>query len=586
MSTTSAALTFLDLPYKVRKAIYIHAAVICCTVSLNGQPDAIESGLPIKESGGFKYVDRANLRFESSVLGPCVRRGVDMKSDCKLDLDTVRSLFHSGRTVSSEAMKIFYSRNKFVVHRCAYNGLKALSRLSPSSLSCLSSVQIELNTSLMTHGWMNEHTLKHRDTFCTCFCNEPVASQNIYQHCICGNSDAALRISTARGKRVLVEFEDLVSTIGPFLKTKNLTLGIICDSEDVATAEAFSEAISRFPRPKDCSIRFSTRSDENIRNVARKTIDKIMGHQPVDLSKLPMELRWKVFENMGLIAPKDVEWKATGLRPGFNLHLDYFQNGHNCKAVKGWNRSRTAFATSCQCWSFPVELFLLNRQFHQAAICMFYRENHFIILPNCGYTLPHNFRDYVLDLEFWTHQPARPYSSFFQHIPSTAGQHLRSVQLVLPMNGEIATEERSNLASLQQGPGLPRSWVRSIGQLNSPNLRLILDFSTLDHRPTREVLPAGGPSQWDVRFSEFTNSVKQAIGKDSKLKAFYIYPPEHIRPLGLELRYEKSISNSDRDDTLKYEYTQETRFMYWYTFVTGWPIRETIFMDIVCGNAW
>jgi hypothetical protein len=173
---------------------------------------------------------------------------------------------------------------------------------------------------------------------------------------------------------------------------------------------------------KEMLIRFSTSSKEFLRNLARITVRKVTASKQFNLSRLPTEIRLQIFEELGLVAPGDLEWKAKGDRPGFNLHLNYFLRDHICIAVKGWIHSRGAYATSCQCWVFPVELFLLNKEYHAIATQVFYSKNQFIILPDRGYNLPGD-----ITLDFQTHQPTPSYSSFFTSNPHSAIKHLRSL---------------------------------------------------------------------------------------------------------------------------------------------------------------
>ena len=229
-----------------------------------------------------------------------------------------------------------------------------------------------------------------------------------------------------------------------------------------------------------------------------------------------------------------------------------------------------------------MELFLLNKEFNTAATRIFFSKNHFIILPNRGYTIPGYYSYHYLH-----HQPTPSYSCFFEHIPRSAFEHLRSLQFVIPMNGKMQSEEENfHSVTSNSNPGLPSHWLHSISEIlrqsNSTNLTLILDFSTLDHRPRREDLILDSLSGWDTKFSLFANSIRQAMGNDKILRAFFIYPPEHIRLLGLEDKFETLVIGDENHNDLNRKYLHRNRFEYWYTFVTGWVIKDSLMVDIIC----
>jgi hypothetical protein len=586
----STALSFLDFPYEIREAVYLQCnLVICCSILLNRPvptPIALAAGAP--RLGDSEHIDYVGIRFGAYHIGPCTRHGIDLFSACPFAgwHRTISKLFLVCRVVSIETRRLVYSRNKFVVHRCAPNGLQILSHFSPSTLSWLTSLRIEINTAITTHTWNNRHFEKNRREFCNCYCNEPAlysepALYNGYRYCTCHKSDKPIQLSSYRGKQALEEFHEIIRLLSRFIKPGQLDLGVICDSEDVATAETFADAMNGLPQLQDCSIRFSIISDESLRRVARRIVSKLTKTQniPFDLSRLPMELRWKIFEYMDLIAPEDIEWKASGPRPGYNLHLNYLRNDHNCMPIRGWIHSRSSFAASCKCWTFPLNLFLLNKVYNTMATQIFFSKNHFILIPDRGYTLPG-----TTSLSFWSHQSPPSYSFFFKHIPRPAIEHLRSIQFVIPMKGEMLSTDHSHSPDVTLESSLPDYWLNSISKLSEytslKNLTLILDFSTLDHLPKGENPIYDSRSSWNKRLSQYTNSVIQAIPSGERLNTFYIYLPEEIKLQGLDAEYESLVMGAEYYGGLDEKYLYRNRFTYWYTFITGMVIKENVLTDV------
>jgi hypothetical protein len=427
---------------------------------------------------------------------------------------------------------------------------------------------------------------KERREFCKCYCNNPTLynnGDNGYQYCTCSRSDKPMQISSDRGKQALKEFQETIRLLSRFIKPGQLDLGVICDSEDVETAEAFADAMGGLPQLRDCSIRFSITSNESLRRVARNTVHKLtIRNIPLNLSKLPKELRWMIFEHMDLIAPEDIEWKGSGPRPGYNLHLNYFRNDHNCMPIRGWIHSRSSFATSCKCWIYPVDLFLLNKEFNAAATRIFFSKNHFIILPDHGYKLPGTG---VSLYDFWNPPPRPSYSFFFKHIAQPAIEYLKSIQFVMPMRGEmLSTDELYPLDSLLDS-SLPEYWLNSISQLfkhtSVRNLTLILDFSTLEHIPKREDPVYDSHSSWDKRLLRYASSVIKAMHNGENLKLFYIYLPDDIKLQGLDDKYERLVMGEEYYSALNGKYLHRNRFKYWYTFVTGMSLKENVYMDVL-----
>src|SRR5437588_10783450 len=122
----------------------------------------VESMLILKVLQSTSSTYNGRLRFESTLIGPCRQRGVDLVCACLFDCvrDQIYgfpNLFLVSRVVSVESRKLFYSRNKFVVHRCADYGFRALSTISPDIVSLFTSLRIEVNTAVTTFAWKNAH---------------------------------------------------------------------------------------------------------------------------------------------------------------------------------------------------------------------------------------------------------------------------------------------------------------------------------------------------------------------------------------------------------------------------------------------
>jgi hypothetical protein len=175
--------------------------------------------------------------YDNSRFGHAVWRDLcsnstvyDHVCECPHDREPPGDLLQVCRTLNHEISQQFYSRNAFVVHRCAHDGILHTMQNFRANLRFLTSLRIEVNDSLISHhaskysdfhtarvstwqrGWQS-YPWPQRDAtsgtrYCQCYPNDP-APEGIfhpYRYSLCEGVDKPFStISCGAGRLALRE---------------------------------------------------------------------------------------------------------------------------------------------------------------------------------------------------------------------------------------------------------------------------------------------------------------------------------------------------------------------------------------------
>jgi len=307
------------------------------------------------------------------------------------DFKFSRNLLLTCRTIYAEASVTLYSTNSFFIRYRDPGNLRALSNLTPKSLSCLTCLRVHLNVASC-------------DARNACSDGYPIQRSNHYRH------DKPLGTFSHQEQTTLCKWQGLARRIATHIKPFKLRLYLICDAKDHETAEEVVRPLLSFPTLADCAIRLGRRPDIRNQDLAQKTPTRAMGHRldhiesPFRFLDLPQELRRQILEYTDLITPlREVEWNP---QEGFYLRYSVTrcdslecppEMHHACLCRNCWHysnagcfcrRFHAAFSSQCHCWSPPKSLFLVCRSLLEDARAVFFLRNRFVITPSAGCNKP------------------------------------------------------------------------------------------------------------------------------------------------------------------------------------------------------
>lgn len=453
---SSCGISFLDLPYQIRHRIYLLSGLVrFCPINLNqeGPRARAHRHLNHNSNGGVNPLIIDNTCFFESRKFMGKHYEINCMPGCKCR-PLPSSLLYVSRAVSEEVSRILYSENVFTISRSDFWGLKPLHNLTPIALSCLRSLTVRLNNCRCVYGkvvcqyWKDE--------------GEPLEPLGLFPcHPMCqsyGVHDKALQKQARQHVAVLKEWQEVVNKLAAHCQRESLHLDLICDTQDMETAEDFVSQLSGLSNLKSCSIRLSQSPSWKHSVLARQAASQLVGQPPEeDVSEntpktyyLPPEILMQILKYSDLVAPFDLEWRPDkGLVP--------FDCCKNCTATLDCctcSFYHGAYSYSCTCWRVPVSIFLVSRQVYVIAMQIFYKQNRFIILPG-GWRVDDMSSCYGA-------LPA--ITEFFQKLPPAAAPLLRSIGLALPhleqesaaSYGRLLAKWQASLAPLTTQCNVPK----------------------------------------------------------------------------------------------------------------------------------
>jgi hypothetical protein len=425
-SSPSRALSFLDLPYKVRHYIYLLAGLVrYCPINMNQEGPRARHCL---SKGDLTSDD--TCYFESrKFMGKLYE--LDCKPACHCP-PLPFSLLSVSRALSEEVAHILYSENSFTISRSGPWGLKPLRNLKITALSSLRFLAIRLN-------------------HCECIYNLPFPSLRMSQgpefqglfrcHPLCQEyavHDSPLRSRWRQHAAILQEWQDMVGKLNSHCQLGSLRLELVCDTQDMDSARDVVEILSPIRNLGACSIRLSRNPSWQHSALARLTARRLVSGFPRATAQekprtyhLPTEILTRILEYSEIVAPFDLEWSADqGLVPldcctKCTATLDFCA----CSFYHG------AYSSTCTCWRLPLHIFLVSHQVYEISKRIFYERNHFIILPNKGRLDNLESSQGVL--------PAL--TEWVKRLPPGTGNLLRSLGLVISLPDSVLSSSYTRL---------------------------------------------------------------------------------------------------------------------------------------------
>jgi hypothetical protein len=443
--------SFLDLPYSVRHRVYVLAWLVrSCPIDLNREgerklnPDeTLPSSLAIR--GKCYYLNRKFLNLPSKWYEDDV--------DCVCPPLPIQLLYVS-RTISKECSHILYRENKFKICRSRHGGFLPLHYMAGPTLESITSLSIRLNACLCRP----KH--KHRDQR-QCNCHQTCKGGT------CGR-DKPLGTVSRNDKSAILDWNSVCAKISSNIHPSYLRLFVVCDTTNYEVAMEVIEPLLKMPTLRACSIRLGQTPNHELRRLAQTIALQATGKFSSTLTSrycyfhLPAEIRQKILGYTGLVAPHAVLWE----RNHGTIIGDCCGNCTDTLEACCCSVQHAAFAENCTCWKMPTELFLLCHSLRIEATKIFYRRNHFVILP--------------AGVEFTLVDAQPSVLEFLVSLPSQALEHLRSIECVF-----------ANLSPNFLNPGSKghSHWLRTIAficdHLQLSTLSLTLNMSS-DRGPSSD----------------------------------------------------------------------------------------------------
>lgn len=406
------ALSFLDLPYQIRRRIYLLIGLVrFCPINFN------QEGLRARHylRKGNQSSDYACFFESRKFMGKLYER--DCRPACHCP-PLPFSLLYISHAISEEVSHILYSENSFTIAKSDSWGLRPLHKLSTTALSCLCVLTVRLNS-------------------CECIYEGAFQSLSNIQgsefegllscHPLCKGYEAhdkPLRSRARQHAAILQEWQDTISRLAVYCRLDSLRLDLICDTQDMETAHDVVSRLSPIQSLKACSIRLGQNPSWQHSTLARQTACHLVGRLPEQMPEikprtyhLPPEILSHILEYSELVAPFDLEWSPDrGLVP--------FDCCKKCTATLdccACSFYHGAYSPSCTCWRLPISIFLVSHQVYDISKTIFYHRNRFIILPEGG----------RLD-DLGSCRTAFPaVIDFFNRLPPNSAPLLRSIGLAI-----------------------------------------------------------------------------------------------------------------------------------------------------------
>lgn len=441
---TEGTKSFLDLPYAIRRQIYILVGLVrFCPIDLNREG--------LREELDLRDTDWECFYYERRFYGKSYGEVPVVPCGCPY---LPSSLLYVSRTVSREIVSILYSENKFTVDRSGSRGLKPLQNLSSEAVTALRSLTIRLNNCSCTYGHSSFPLHRAFEPREIAPCHGLCETDGLHNRPI-GNR-------ARQDKALLRTWYELVSSLAPYISPGLMNLSVICDTKDLDTAYQVTAPLSQFPLLKNCSIRLAENLDWKMFLLARARTLELTG-QPMDLAPnpskyhVPEEIIEQILGYTQLIAPFDLEWiPNNGLVP--------FDCCKKCTDTLDFcSCNHAAYSSTCICWKLPMSIFLTSHAVYRIATTFFYSRNKFVLFPDgieswCPYRMPTSSQS--------------PLAQFIEALPRGALPHLRHITLRFPY---------CHLNEFAQNKKTGVKWGSAIDLLarkaSLPKLTLILDIN-------------------------------------------------------------------------------------------------------------
>lgn len=397
-------MNLLDLPFHIRRRIYIAVGLVS-----SAEIDILSLHLCFSRTADFSFCSTPVWQTTFA------------------ELRSSLNLFLVSRAIHTETSLLFFSSNRF--------------HFRPSRDNARPSFRLLCSFMQSAHGQLCSLVVNLNSSQSACTCETWTWSGGVQKPS--ATSTQALDQSISADTEFIKEWLMATSELGPLVPSGRLELSLVCDSASVETAALVASSLKHFPTLSQCHLRLCQEPHAEIQQIAREAALLATGqlstapraaHFP--MMDLPTELRLHILSYTDLVTPlrelqwdpnhkyhlefrhqqcrKVLEWygclqKCPGLQdwvpddwadfriPGrCRIPRDKGLFHHSCKFRDCWmqldkgdcfcRRYHASYSTAlatCACWSPPIALLLVCRQFSQEALQVFFAWNRIIVLP-CG----------------------------------------------------------------------------------------------------------------------------------------------------------------------------------------------------------
>ncbi|KAE9379642.1 hypothetical protein N431DRAFT_326718 [Stipitochalara longipes BDJ] len=483
--TASPKRTFLHLPQKIRRRIYLDVGLVSeYPIHLNYLAEVEHSCVQDYDPDYpelWPVEDEDRITFRSKSLshfldGPVPWPKIQLNRHCSCLEDRATwcecdplpyQLLYVSKVIGNEVSAIFYSENHFAIFRNRLGGLYALGSLSHKALSQMTSLSIYLNVAEED----DRSEILNTYSFPQC-------------HKMCSASKVKWAFRKEKGWDEIVSFREwqrLWKVLRPSIKPNRLKLFLTCDMADIELAHEFLQPLFRKPtlQLRECSIRLASEflmpgntycqtpdcfqelaalAKLNVQLVTEQLITN-QSMQSFKYRDLPKEIRLQILEHTELVSPFDLAWTSKSRFYEYRA----FPHGTNQSAMCCQKCTpmadacacflrRGAFSTTCTCWKMPIHFFLVDHQMKEDAEFVFYSNNHFLLSSGAI----RNLKNLVI-------------YDFLTHLPRNGRRYLHSLSLEC-VSGDVRLPDSRGMEQWQECLNIIND------EMNSRQLSLTIDL--------------------------------------------------------------------------------------------------------------
>lgn len=461
--------SFLSLPFSVRRRIYVLAGLVrVCPINMNQEGPRsrrllkkqrdVDTMKSFARLGNYiQWPTRSTFLSDDDLSASepyaCVFQyrtcdghgpleGIVTACIC---LPLPASLLYLSREISEEVLKILYSENSFTVGRSDVWGLTPLQQLSRSALRNIRRLSIRFNSCGCIYGKRMYGGLFEE----LCPLQGPRKYGLFSCHPDCEESGFHDRPVQLHARQYAIVFDELkcvVTKVAARCNLRLLNLDLICDTKDMATAQEVASHLLPLRNLRSVAIRLSQNPNWHhsmlCQELVRQLTSQELGNNktwqlpPPRSYRLPVEVITLILEYSELVAPFDLEWcKYRGLAP-FDCCTTCTLASDSCACAAYHGAS----SPTCTCWRLPLNIFLVSHQVHKIAQTIFYRRNHFVLLPKGG----------RLDDLHLCREPFPDVADMLESLPPVATSLICSLGIVISLpstNREDAHEKWDSIVS-------------------------------------------------------------------------------------------------------------------------------------------
>lgn len=374
--------TFLDLPYHVRRQIYLYAGLVRkCPIDLNSPKSSDQDGEYISgddegfhnhqsNTAPYKCLDRNNWLWHLD--RDLINDSSESVHGCHCEPLPSQLLFVA-RRVYNDVVPIIYSQNRFTVSVNHHNRLRPLLRLGSRELSHLALLTVRLDACTCV-GTYRQGARERED-------------RDFYgSHPKCFHPAIHLRTNNW----VASEWSNIATRLAQYIQPNNLDLTLVCGNFPCQSSSSAVVGATSALKLRECRVRLGTEKDPTLSGLAESTClsatDRITASS-FPFASLPSELQQNIFYQSDLVYDKTLEWNP--IQKVFTTNDWRLSWGQppccgTCArhdAVCCCSVQFSAFSSTCTCASASLQKLLVSRKVREQASRAFYTCNDFSIGP-------------------------------------------------------------------------------------------------------------------------------------------------------------------------------------------------------------